>query len=1304
MATFDEFYRSLPEDSNKRGEFFEKVFIPWFLKTDPEWSTKVKQIWLWEEYPGRWGRDCGIDLVYEDRQGNHWAVQSKCVAPDREISKAEIDSFLSESNDSRIYGRLLIASTDGIGKNALQVLERQEKQIVCFLREHFQQSGVEFPSSPDELASGRRKDKRVPRPHQEEAIKNVVAGFKENDRGQLLMACGTGKTLTSLWIKEALNAHRTLVLLPSLSLLSQTLREWTATSRKEFNWICVCSDKSVVKQDKTVDDWIENVRGLGVPVSSDPEEIRQFLQGNEGGVIFSTYQSSVLIAEAQKDPGVPGFDIAFADEAHRCTGKVSSAFGCVLDDKQIRAKKRLFMTATPRILSPLIKKSAESENIDIASMDDEGLFGNVLHRLNFSEAINRELLTNYRVIVVGIDDPQIKLKIDNRPLISLDGEKEMDYETLVHHIVISKAIKEYDLQRLITFHSRIKSAKRFSEDHKIVVNWLPEESKSKKIVNTSFISGEMSSFERNIRIKKIQNITEEEVEILSNARCLSEGIDVPSLDGIAFIDPRSSQVDIIQAVGRAIRKNEEKSFGYIIIPVYLGDTINCEEEILISRFKDVWKIILALKSQDDSMRDVLDNLRIELGRRKELGSRNQALDRIIFDLPENVINSIGDSIKTILVTNTTEGWMETYGKLVEYVTENGDSRVPQSHQTLGGWVSNQRSTYKVGKLSRERINLLGGLNGWCWDYNESNWQNIFKELKEYVKENGNSRVPKSNKILREWMSGQRKNYKGGKLSKERIDLLETLSGWYWDSNELVWQDKFEELEKYVKENGNARVIKTYPSIGAWVVTQRVTYNRGELSKERINLLETLNGWSWDSNESVWQDKFEELKDYVRDNGNALVPLRYSSLGKWVISQRQNYKAGNLSKDRIDILEGLNGWSWDSNELVWQDKFEELKKYIEENGNAQVPKTHLSIQHWVNNQKQTYRRGKLSREHIDLLETLSGWCWDYNESNWQNIFKELKEYVKENGNSRVPKSNKILREWMSGQRKNYKGGKLSKERIDLLETLSGWYWDSNELVWQDKYEELKKYIEENGDSRLPQSHQTLGGWVSTQRCTYKVGKLSRERIDLLETLSGWYWDPNELVWQDKFEELEKYAKENGNARVPKSHQTLGIWVVHQRSTYNRGELSKERIDLLEGINGWIWDIFKSIWHDKFEELKDYVKENGDTRVPRTHQSLGVWVKDQRIAYKSGKLSKERIDLLEGINGWIWDIFKSIWHDKFEELKDYVKENGNTKIPRRYPSLGEWVSTQRSSYKVGKLSKDQIILLEGLNGWCWDLSKK
>jgi predicted helicase len=588
MATFDEFYRSLPEDSGKRGEFFEKVFVPWFLRTDPEWSNKIEKIWLWDEYPDRWGKDCGIDLVYRDNTGKHWAVQSKCVSPDREISKAEINSFLSESNDPRIHGRLLIASTNGIGKNAMQVIERQEKQVVCFLREHFRQSEVEFPSTALDLATGRRKDKRRPRPHQEEAIRNVAEGLKTQDRGQLLMACGTGKTLTSLWIKEELNAKRTLVLLPSLSLLSQTLREWSATSREAFNWICVCSDKSVAKQDRTVDDWIEHVSEVGVPVTSDPAEIRQFLRNNNEGIVFSTYQSSPLVAEAQQDTDMPSFDVAFADEAHRCAGKVSEAFGCVLDSQKIRAQKRLFMTATPRVLSSRIKLKADAEDIEVASMDDESLFGTVLHRLNFSEAISKELLTDYRVVVIGVDDPEVQAQIIHRPLTTTSNGVETDYEALANHISLAKAVRDYDLQRVITFHGRVKGAKKFSEDHPVIVDWLPTSSKTEQAIKAGYVSGEMTSLERNSKINKLRNLEDGEIGILSNARCLSEGIDVPTLDGIAFIDPRSSQVDIIQAVGRAIRKSESKSYGYIILPVYLGDTENIEEEILASRFKDIW--------------------------------------------------------------------------------------------------------------------------------------------------------------------------------------------------------------------------------------------------------------------------------------------------------------------------------------------------------------------------------------------------------------------------------------------------------------------------------------------------------------------------------------------------------------------------------------------------------------------------------------------------------------------------------------------------------------------------------------------
>ena len=903
MATFDEFYKSLPEDSNKRGEYFEKVFVPWFLKTDPEWSSQVKEVWLWDDYPHRWGKDCGIDLVYEDRQGNHWAVQSKCVSPDREISKAEIDSFLSESSDSKIHGRLLIASTDGIGKNAQQVIDRQEKQVVCFLLEHFRHSEVDFPSSPEDLSTGQRKEKRTPRPHQQEAIRNVVEGFQKEDRGQLLMACGTGKTLTSLWIKEALKPTRTLVLLPSLSLLSQTLREWSATSKEEFNWICVCSDKSVAKQDKTTDSMIERVSGLGVPVTSDPKDIQEFLENEDGGVVFSTYQSSELVADSQKNPSTPGFDITFADEAHRCTGKISSAFACVLDGERIRSNKRLFMTATPRVLSKRIKKKADAENIDLACMDDISQFGEVFHLLNFSEAINRGLLSDYQVVVIGVDEPSVEAKIINREIVRTENELEIDTETLANHIALTKAIKDFDLNRIITFHSRVKSAKKFSEQHPLIQEWIPEKSKTIKRLVCSHVSGEMPTKNRNLAINYLRHVNDDQVGILTNARCLSEGVDVPTLDGIAFMDPKRSQVDIIQALGRAIRKSENKKDGYIILPVYLGDTANIESSLLQSRFQEVWKVILALKSQDDSLREALDQLRIELGENNFTNKPTEESIKIIFDLPSGILTSFSDSLNTLLVRETTEDWLEKYGNLIQHMKGNENSMPGRSHPTLGPWCHTQRTHYRRGILNSERVKLLESVSGWNWDPHENQWKLMFDKFREFNKPDNSLSIEDIKKV-KTWINEQRTSYKRNKIPKYRIALLEEIDGWEWDPFTAEWEKKFEMLKEYVEINGHARVPRSHPELGSFIEVNRRNYRTNKIDPKRKQLLESLNGWVWNKKEEIWEEKYTALKNYLDADKENYPSPSHKTLGKWISAQRTAYRIGSLSQKRINKLEEI----------------------------------------------------------------------------------------------------------------------------------------------------------------------------------------------------------------------------------------------------------------------------------------------------------------------------------------------------------------------------------------------------------------
>ena len=273
---FADFYNSLDADPGKRGRQFEH-FVKWFLKADPEWSTQVEQIWLWDEWPQRWGADCGIDLVFRHRNGEHWAVQAKCYSPDYDITKHDVDKFLSESNRPLIQRRLLIATTDRLGGNARQVCEAQEKPVVRFLLSDFEKSALEYPSDVGSLSQAKRKPRPEPREHQREAIDAVEQGFQTARRGQLIMACGTGKTYVTLWVKERLQANRTLVLVPSLGLLSQILREWTFAAADPFEVLCVCSDQSVGARGS--DEAIHSPADLAFPVTSDAGEIRRFLSG-----------------------------------------------------------------------------------------------------------------------------------------------------------------------------------------------------------------------------------------------------------------------------------------------------------------------------------------------------------------------------------------------------------------------------------------------------------------------------------------------------------------------------------------------------------------------------------------------------------------------------------------------------------------------------------------------------------------------------------------------------------------------------------------------------------------------------------------------------------------------------------------------------------------------------------------------------------------------------------------------------------------------------------------------------------------
>ena len=714
MLTVNNFITSLRNEFGEQeaGKKFE-VFCKWFLENDPEWTKTIDKVWLWDDYPNKWQRqDLGTDLIFRDKEGLIWAVQAKCYSEHRATTKGDMNSFLADTGRKEVDKRLWLQTTNKMEAKADKTLKGQDKPVTVFNLNDFRDAQIDYPTSYAGLYQAKVKTKPKPDPHQIEAIEAVQSKLQTLDRGQMIMACGTGKTFTTLWIKEELKAHTTLVLLPSLSLLSQTMREWAWAGNTDFEILNVCSDKSVGKKTEDME-----VSDAPFPVTSEPAEIAKFLRRPEPKVIFCTYQSSPLIAEVQLDVSVPAFDLTIADEAHRCAGKADAGFATVLDADKIRSSKRLFTTATPRYFGAAIKDAANARDLAVIGMDNEAVFGPVVHKLTFGQAISDGHLNDYQVVIVGVDEPMVKMWIDEQEIVATNPDEQTDARTLAAKIGLLKAIKDYELKRVISFHSRIDGAENFSKELLNIVNLIDPIHRPEGVFLADYVSGKIKAGDRKDKIDRLKLLEGFDRGILTNARCLAEGVDVPSLDGVAFIDPKGSQVEIIQAVGRAIRKvrgAKVQKKGTIVIPVFIEAGDDPEASIGASNFKPVWDVLKALRAHDEILADILDNYRTDMAKNANQSSKSIS-DRVIFDIPATVGVGFSSALRTVLVEASTASCEFWYGLLEEFKKREGDCRIPKKHTEggykLGSWVSNQRSNKDT--LTPERLERLDAL-GFVW--------------------------------------------------------------------------------------------------------------------------------------------------------------------------------------------------------------------------------------------------------------------------------------------------------------------------------------------------------------------------------------------------------------------------------------------------------------------------------------------------------------------------------------------------------------------------------------------------------------
>lgn len=668
MATFIDILNKFRKESfsqKDKGFRFERLMQA-YLRTTALYVHLFEEVWLWSEFPHHdqfGGKDTGIDLVAKTYTGDYWAIQCKCYAADSYIDKPSVDSFLStsgrsfESNGaSKTFSqRLWISTTNKWNATAEQTIKNQNPPVTRLNLIDLDKDAVDWEALEKGVfgVSARTAQFSV-LDHQKTAIDKTREYFQieGNNRGKLIMACGTGKTFTSLKIAENETDNKGLILflVPSIALLGQTLRVWKAQSAQPLEAVCICSDAQVAKQvSKNDDNSTFSTIDLALPATTDVHSIvRQlrYLRGKQQGmtVVFSTYQSIEVVSKAQHklleetDDEYGKFDLIICDEAHRTTGVTlkdddESVFVKVHDNDFLSAVKRIYMTATPRLYTDAMKDKAKQSDAVLCSMDDKSMYGDEIYRIGFGEAVDKKLLTDYKVLILAVGDKDITPALRN-VLTNEDGTIETDdaakfvgcINALSKRVLGDEGlVKDADplpMRRAVAFCQNIKKSKEtaeiFSSCKESYMADVPEDEKLELVdVAARHVDGTMSATARDAALMwlKEQPENERECRMLTNARCLSEGVDVPSLDAVVFVSAKNSQVDVVQSVGRVMRRSEGKQYGYIIIPVVVPADVE-GDKVLENHpnFKVVWTVLNALRAHDDRFNAEVN--KIELSKKK----------------------------------------------------------------------------------------------------------------------------------------------------------------------------------------------------------------------------------------------------------------------------------------------------------------------------------------------------------------------------------------------------------------------------------------------------------------------------------------------------------------------------------------------------------------------------------------------------------------------------------------------------------------------------------------------------------------
>ncbi len=975
------------------------------------------------------------------------------------------------------------------------------------------------------------------------------------------------------------------------------------------------------------------------------------------------------------------------------------------------------------------------------------VYGPTVVKLTFAEAARRQIICPYKVLISVVTSAMVNSERLRRGEVLIDGDRVRAIQ-VANQIALQKAVAEFNVSKIFTFHRSIKSAESFtSEASEGIATHLPDFARL-------HVNGNMSTA---VRDGLLRSFAEAPKAVMSNARCLTEGVDVPAVDMVAFLTPKRSLVEIVQATGRAMRRSPNKQFGFVLVPLFLEqhDGESIEDALARTKFRDVWNVLGAMLEQDDLFAQVIRQMREDRGERG--GYDDSMFHELVEVLGENIpLDTIRKHITVVSMDRFGFSWDEWYGQLKAFRATNGHCnvrRADEPHRQLNRWVQNQRNFRRSGQLSEERIQRLDVLE-FNWGSTEvfdkskaKGWNERLKELAEYRSRFGDCDVPSKwteNPSLANWVSNIRQ--KRTPLSESDIASLDALS-FAWIKREdlnVAWADHLQQLADYKQRFGDCNVSVNWdenPSLGRWVNNIRSLRKHGRLAEARIATLDAM-GFVWRvRNRTVrkldWDDMFTKYVALQAAQATSRPSLRgWPTLSSWAARMRRAKSEGKLLDEQLKQMDAI-GFDWNTQKERWESMFAAIIEYKRKYGDTNVPKTwaeNPALAAWARCQRQMLRDNRIKQELRERLIAI-GFAWELDKTdNWDEMFVALVEFKRQHGHCKVPRQYEAVRalgRWVNSQRVAKLKGTLNASQIDQLNAV-GFVWNVIAETWDKMFAELNRYKRIHGDCNVPTDrpkYKKLAFWITQQRLMWQElqGGQRRARnhtllrIKRLEEIGIEFGaiKSHEERWGENFAALQQYKAQHGDCNVPaksEEHAILAGWVQGQRARMRSGKLNEDQIARLTELD-FIWNLHDLTWQRMYEALIAYKQQYRHCWVPSDwteDRRLASWVTKQRNAKVAGELSEVRFNLLDAI-GFIWDKDRSScaqiafvgslhdkkWQEMHDELVKYKQQFGNCDIPMnwpRNPRLARWVSSQRSAKKSESLAEYRIQLLDKL-GFIW-----